>query len=582
MDSQPNVQGDHAPGWVKPNRVLLSQAPVVVLLTIVALPILPLRNALIWSCLILGAALFEGYACSLAIRRPTPPHKALALGSTVLTSFFYAFAAAAVLGPRGDAGSRLFAVVLLASSMIYVLLRYYQRPWTFVAAIAPQIFVLSLVGVGLAMPLLKAGDYVAALTPVATTALLVLMFWAARTQLAASWRSIVERERAAAAANAAKSEFLATMSHEIRTPLNGVLGMAQAMTADDLAQVQRERLKVIRRSGEDLLAILNDVLDLSKIEAGVLELELSQFDIEHLARGAVATFAHQTHKKGVAFNFEIADAAKGQYLGDPSRVRQLIYNLTSNAVKFTDQGSITVRVADHGGGLMLVVADTGCGIAPDKMAELFDKFVQADSSATRRYGGAGLGLSICRELARLMGGDILVESAPGQGSTFTIALPDVVKISAVAPPTSASPATAQDVRAGELRVLAAEDNKVNQLVLKTLLAQAGIDPVIVENGARAVEAWEMQHWDVILMDIQMPEMDGVTAARLIRAREAETGRARTPILAVTANTMTHQTAEYGACGMDGVVAKPIEITALFAAMEKALDGPEETQGVVAA
>lgn len=586
MGLRPRVKAEPALGGVDPNRVIVTQAPVVLLLLLVAWPAFGLNAALGWFGMILGAVAFEAYICGLAVRRNGAILQGAALVSTLLTSAFYAISAWVLMTAEIDAGAKFFALVLLSSSMIYVLLRYYQRPWAFLIGIAPQIAVLCLVSARLGRRMLDAGDYLTALTPVATTALLVMMFWAARAQLAGSWRSLIERERAAAAANEAKSEFLATMSHEIRTPLNGVLGMAQAMTADDLAQAQRERLKVIRRSGEDLLAILNDVLDLSKIESGLLELEISQFDLEHLARGAVATFAHQTHKKGVLFDFEIADAAKGQYLGDPSRLRQLIYNLTSNAVKFTDQGSISVSIASHEGGLRLAVADTGCGIAPDKAAHLFDKFVQADGSATRRYGGAGLGLSICRELARLMGGDILVDSVPRQGSTFTMILPGVVKVPAVdapaQPQTPGAEAAAPEADASELRVLAAEDNKVNQLVLKTLLATAGIDPTIVENGAQAVESWEIQHWDIILMDIQMPQMDGLAATRAIRAREAQTGRARTPILAVTANAMVHQIAEYGVCGMDGTVAKPIEIATLFAAMEKALDGPEQTQGVVAA
>jgi CheY-like chemotaxis protein len=414
-----------------------------------------------------------------------------------------------------------------------------------------------------------------------------MMFWTAREQLASAWRSLIARERAAAAANAAKSEFLATMSHEIRTPLNGVLGMAQAMTADELAAAQRERLKVIRRSGEDLLAILNDVLDLSKIEAGAMSLETSEFDLEHLARGAVATFAYETHKKDVGFRFEIDEGAKGLYRGDAARVRQIIYNLASNAVKFTSAGEIRVSITPQGAGLRLAVSDTGVGIAADKLATLFDKFVQADGSATRRFGGAGLGLAITRELAALMGGDVRVESVQGKGSTFTVTLPDVVRIApanANMPNTPApveAPAHSHD-QAPDLRVLAAEDNKVNQLVLKTLLAQAGIEPTLVENGEEAVRAFGMQAWDIVLMDIQMPVMDGMAATRAIRERESRTGAAKTPILAVTANAMVHQIAEYQAAGMDGVVAKPIELGALLEAMETVLDAAEAASGTRAA
>ncbi len=577
---------EQAPAWLRPERVLISQLPVVLLFTVVALPLGKPLPVFAWSGVILAMALVECFVCTRAARSPKRLLAALAVASTFMTSFVYAFGAMVIMGKQNPAAN-LFMVVLLASSMIYVLLRYYQRPLAFLVGIAPQILLLSLIAVSLAVPQLRTGHYLLAMTPLATSGLLILMFWAARAQLAEAWRSLIERERAAAAANEAKSEFLATMSHEIRTPLNGVLGMAQAMTADELAQVQRDRLKVIRRSGEDLLAILNDVLDLSKIESGALELELSDFDIEHLARGGVATFAYETHKKGVEFRFDIDDAAKGAYRGDATRVRQLIYNLTSNAVKFTSEGTITVSIAPFAGGLQIAVSDTGVGIPAEKLAKLFDKFSQVDGSATRRFGGAGLGLAIARELAGLMGGDIRVESVPGKGSTFTATLPGVRKLETAntnspandAPPPKEKRAAGEDL---ELRVLAAEDNKVNQMVLKTLLGQAGVEPTMVENGILAVDAFENQAWDIILMDIQMPEMDGIAATRAIRAREAASGRKRTPILAVTANAMVHQIAEYHAAGMDGVIPKPIEIGKLFAAMEQALDAAEDTEDKSAA
>lgn len=582
MGSRSDSQVEQAPGWVRPERVLLSQLPVVILLTIVSLPIFPLFVALIWSAMILAAALLEGFACGAAIEKPTRWRSAGALAATVSTSLFYALTAAA-LARRGEGGAHLFAFVLLSSSMVYALLRYYQQPRAFVVAIAPQIYVFYAAAVALAAPHFERENYVLAMTPVASSILLVLMLWAARAHLAEGWRSLIERERAAAAANQAKSEFLATMSHEIRTPLNGVLAMAQAMTADALTKVQRERLNIIRRSGEDLLAILNDVLDLSKIETGVLELEMSTFDIEHLARGAVATFAHQTSKKGVGFGFVIDPAARGRYHGDPARIRQLIYNLTSNAVKFTEAGEINVVVGVCGAGLEFSISDTGTGIAPEQLDKLFRKFVQVDGSATRRHGGTGLGLAIARQLAQLMGGDIRVQSGLGQGSTFTVTLPDVCRVD-MAEPVASAPGPVADAAQGvsRIRVLVADDNKVNQLVLKTLLAQAGIEPTIVENGARAVDAWELQNWDLILMDVQMPEMDGPSATRAIRAREAQTGRVRTPILAVTANAMVHQIADYTAAGMDGLVPKPIEIARLFAAIEEALDPPGATDASVAA
>jgi PAS domain S-box-containing protein len=383
---------------------------------------------------------------------------------------------------------------------------------------------------------------------------------------------LVQAKEDAEAANRAKSSFLATMSHEIRTPLNGVLGMAQAMAAEGLPEHQRERLDVIRQSGETLLAILNDVLDLSKIEAGKLELEEGRFDISELAEGALAAFMAVAEDKGIGFDLRVAAKAAGVYRGDSTRVRQILYNLISNALKFTTSGQIRVTVGRSKSDLILEVCDSGIGISPDQLKSLFQKFEQADASTTRRFGGTGLGLAICRELAQLMGGDIEAKSVVGEGATFTVRLPlTKLAVRPIQPPEAAAAARPRsDEGATALRVLAAEDNPVNQLVLKTLLQQAGLDLAVVADGVAAVAAWEAEAWDIILMDVQMPEMDGPTATQRIRARETETGRARTPIIALTANAMAHQVADYIAAGMDGFVSKPIEVSRLFAAIDAAL------------
>ncbi len=398
------------------------------------------------------------------------------------------------------------------------------------------------------------------------------------TERKAAERALLQAKEDAETANRAKSTFLATMSHEIRTPLNGVLGMAQAMAMDGLTEHQRDRLDVIRQSGETLLAILNDVLDLSKIEAGKFELEEAPFDIADLARGAHAAFSAIASKKGLAFDLAIAPAAQGVYRGDSTRVRQILYNLVSNALKFTESGEVRVTVDCIEQSLRLTVADTGIGIPADRLASLFQKFEQADASTTRRYGGTGLGLAICRELATLMGGHVDASSAPGAGATFIVVLPlprigDSVLLPA--PPPAESAPTGGEATSRPLRVLAAEDNAVNQLVLKTLLQQVGIDPVIVDNGVQAVEAWRREPWDAILMDIQMPEMDGPTATGIIRAGEIAGDRLRTPIIALTANAMAHQVAEYAAAGMDGFVAKPIEVGRLFDALQAVLEAARD-------
>ena len=483
--------------------------------------------------------------------------------------------------------AQVFALTSAFISASYVMLQYYADLGLFRLLLTPYSLAILYMGCDLALS--------GGVTPVGLVAVaagfvsLFNYFFLARRQLDRSRKVLRMAKRraqagelAAEAANTAKSAFLATMSHEIRTPLNGVLGMAQAMAADELTEVQRERLVVIHRSGEALLAILNDVLDLSKIEAGKLELEATEFDIAELARGAHATFAATAQAKGLKFELTVSHGARGVYVGDTVRVRQILYNLVSNALKFTEAGKVKVTVGRRRGRLTLTVADTGIGIAPEKLVSLFQKFEQADASTTRRYGGTGLGLAICRDLASMMGGSISAQSRPGAGATFTVELP-LKKISAshkAAPFRQAELSAEPEGRA--LRVLAAEDNSMNQLVLKTLLAQIGVEPTLVADGRAAVAAWEREPWDLILMDVQMPEMDGPTATSIIRTREATEGRARTPIIALTANAMDHQVAEYRAAGMDDFVAKPIEAGRLYEAVMAAAAQAEQTAAAATA
>jgi signal transduction histidine kinase/ActR/RegA family two-component response regulator len=392
-------------------------------------------------------------------------------------------------------------------------------------------------------------------------------------ELCETLEDLMEARDAANAANIAKSQFLANMSHEIRTPLNGVLAMAEVMDRGDLSSVQREHLTVVRQSGEQLLAVLNDVLDLSKIEAGKLELTEQDFDIERVAQAVRDGFSAIAQDKDLAFEVEVAPEAAGVWYGDADRLRQILANLVSNAVKFTNEGRVSARFeAADAGGLRLSVTDTGIGIPQAKIITLFEKFTQVDSSTTRQYGGTGLGLAICRELAQLMGGLVSVMSQEGVGSTFIVELPFQRGVSVTA---AAAQAPSIDMQPRNVRVLAAEDNIVNQKVLKAIVEPMDVELVMVGDGKAAIDAWRGGGFDVILMDIQMPVMDGIAAAKVIRDAERAERLARTPILALTANALVHQVEEYLAAGMDGHVAKPIEISKLYEAMSRVLSDPAD-------
>ncbi len=404
-------------------------------------------------------------------------------------------------------------------------------------------------------------------------AILLILAWQWRVS-----RQLRVARGEAEAGSRAKGEFLANMSHEIRTPLNGLLTMAEVMDRDPLPPEQRQRLAVVRQSGRDLLHLLNDILDFSKIEAGKLELEEIAFDAEKLLESTLAGFAATAESKGLQLWLDSAPGALGMRQGDPARVRQIVANFVSNALKFTASGGVRIQITGLGpegrDGLQIAVKDSGLGIAPDKMRLLFQKFSQIDASTTRRFGGTGLGLAICQQLATLMGGRVWAESVEGEGSTFfaTLMLPYI------GPALGSDDAFDTDVEPVEapvrpLRLLAAEDNATNRLVLATIMQVFGFELLAVENGAQAVETWRTQTFDAILMDVQMPVMDGVQATREIRTLERQEGRARTPIIALSANAFTHQIDEYLAAGMDGHVAKPIELPALQAALEAALAPP---------
>ncbi|MDP4034039.1 MAG: PAS domain S-box protein [Pseudorhodobacter sp.] len=366
-------------------------------------------------------------------------------------------------------------------------------------------------------------------------------------------------------ASRTKSMFLANMSHEIRTPLNGVLGMAEVLDSALEQPDHKRMIATIRRSGEALLNILNDILDMSKIEAGKMEFEALPFSIADLAQRVEDLHALKAEEKGLGFEVLIASGAELPRIGDPYRVQQVLHNLIGNAIKFTDQGAVTVKISGHPGKpLVIDVRDTGIGMTPEQISRLHDEFTQADSSVTRRFGGTGLGMAITRSLVEKMGGAITVQSVPGKGTTITVSLPLPV---GEAPAThSPEPAQPPESLAG-LRILAADDNLTNCAVIEMFLTRSGAEVTTVTDGAQAVQAWAPGRFDAVLLDIAMPVMDGPTALRRIRALETEHGGPEVPVIAVTANVMAHQVAEYLSLGFDSCLAKPINSTDLSIAIK---------------
>ena len=386
----------------------------------------------------------------------------------------------------------------------------------------------------------------------------------------------VNAARAAAeAANRAKSDFLANMSHEIRTPLNGVIGVTAALARTPLSESQREMVGLIERSGETLERLVSDVLDVSKIEAGKLEIEAAPFDLESELDGVADVYRLRAHEKGLGFELRRQPMAQGVFLGDAVRLRQVLGNLLSNAVKFTQSGHVAVDVevvADDGEApgqrLRVSVSDTGVGFPEAFARELFDRFAQADGAITRRFGGTGLGLAICRSLVAMMGGQITAESRPGEGSRFTFELP-LAPVEGVADEgVAAEPAP---VRLEGRRVLLAEDHPINQRVVELILAPFGVDLTIAPDGAAALSILEGERFDLILMDMQMPGVDGLAATRTLRAREAAGATPPTPVLMLSANAMREHREAARAAGADAHLAKPVTAEALVSAIAELLE-----------
>jgi signal transduction histidine kinase/CheY-like chemotaxis protein len=377
----------------------------------------------------------------------------------------------------------------------------------------------------------------------------------------------------AEAANLSKSEFLANMSHEIRTPLNGVVGVAELLAKADLPKREHDMVEIIRNSGQSLERLLSDVLDLARVEAGQLTVESAPFHAGDLVRSVAGLARLRADEKSLALRVDIAPELEGWFLGDATRVRQILTNLVSNAVKFTAAGSVTIEAQSIGEGrLQFSVVDTGVGFDSEAKSRLFARFQQADGSITRRFGGSGLGLAISRQLASLMGGELDCESEPGHGSRFWFVAPFA---------RAAVPASLEDAASATallpdraVRVLVADDHATNQTVIRMMLDQFGVDVVLVDNGVEAVAALDRETFDLVFMDMQMPVMDGLESTRAIRQTERAAGRRPTPVIMLSANALPEHVEASRQAGADGHVSKPVTAASLLAALNAALDSDE--------
>lgn len=516
---------------------------------------------ILWATVFAVGEFWTAAACR-ALRRRTDDltwRRLSFLGSNATTSATWCLFA--ILYWRTDSEAlHLAGTAAFVGVMIHGQCFCYRSPAAFALMSGPPAILM------IAVPLLFGHFHgVPLVTTVATLGMAIAYVATAALNQARSAAALERAEQAAVLSNRAKTAFLAMMSHELRTPMNGVLGMAYALRQTPLSTAQAEKVDMLIGSGDGLLAILNDLLDISKIESGKLDLEHSVFDLHELIERVQALWTEVAREQSISLYFTIAAAAPRWLEGDSARLRQIIGNLVSNALKFTERGGVRVAVNGRAGGsegfveLEIEVADDGIGMTADEQARLFQSFSQANTSISRRFGGAGLGLSICRQLAAMMDGDIRVQSALGAGSVFTVTV-----VLPIAPaPKAAGGDDAPSIL--DLRVLLVEDNLVNQAVARAILEATGAVVTVAGDGVEALERLRAEVFDVVLMDIHMPRMDGVAALNAIRAGDAGPCEA-IQVIAFTADAMSGQDARLLDLGFDAVQTKPIKPESLLAAL----------------
>jgi signal transduction histidine kinase/ActR/RegA family two-component response regulator len=498
-------------------------------------------------------------------REPSPTQAVLAVLSTLLSVTAYGAITAYVWFYGGETG-RVFAMIQCAGGLLHVSLHMHRvRPvLTAAAAVHATYFLgLPLVSMIVARHPVELFIVIGAVLYMSHLVVAVRQSSAATGALTAANEDAHEARRRAEIASAAKSDFLAVISHEIRTPMNAVISAANLLRRTRLDHRQREHVSMLIDAGDVLMGLLNDVLDVSKIEAGKMTLESADMAVRDRLAALHRLWEPKAVARGVRLKLSVAPETPTTVRTDPLRVQQILFNLISNAVKFTDEGEIVVSCDWADGRLTVAVRDTGCGVPAARLAQVFDSFEQAEAGTTRRYGGTGLGLSISRRLAEMMGGSLTAESVEGEGSIFTLSLPlQAVEASA---PRARDVTVDADGLVGR-SILAADDHEVNRRILTLLLEPHGCRLTLVENGAEAVEAASVERFDAILMDMQMPVMDGLQAARELRQGGAN---ADTPVIALTANALDTHRAAWEAVGVHAFLTKPIDPTLLAETLAQA-------------
>ena len=544
-----------------------ARAAICILVFATGLTAIPLAAMLAWAAAFATGDLTLWVATDPRnqARRPVL-FRVLRLLATHVSSAAWATVGAMWWFSPGD-HTKAVAVALIGGTLIYVVRGCHRSLLQMIAAGAPPAVAL------IYLPFTAAS--VTETIGLVGSLTLVLVYaassganaWSSHRKLERTTLALVDKQREAEAASVAKSEFLANMSHEIRTPLNGVLAMAHVLKKGDLGPREKEAAALICASGEMLERLLSDILDIAKVEAGQLEIETAPFQVGDLARSVAALCRAKAEEKGVRLLVEIDPAADRSWLGDAVRIRQVVINLLSNAVKFTDAGDVRLSLdLDGEGRLRFTVSDTGVGFDASFRERLFDRFQQADGSITRRFGGTGLGLAICKQLADMMGGVLDCDSAPGEGAEFRF----VIALPAAEPAVEAGPEAPSSQPHAALNLLVADDHPTNLRVVEIILAGAGMSVTAVDNGLEAVRAHAAGGYDLILMDMQMPVMDGLTATAEIRAAEARAGTPRVPIVMLTANALPEHVRAGRLAGADGHLTKPITPASLFRAITDAV------------